>query len=179
MFRFIKELFSNDDEVVEANLANSEVGWIINYKTESWIVDQVSDGEIDDHCEYKELAISTSDPSIPTCKRIEYRFGDSTIRVYEDLPIAETSKFFKIMSDVRSALKNDKPLVSLTNGDFVYYYNGKGHGVREDNEFLYWEYVTNSVDNYVRFEQWDENDFTCCVGVFEEQEAFDVLGGTT
>jgi hypothetical protein len=133
---------------------------------------------------YREFAMHSSTSPFP--KYLEYR-AENHIRVYQNLKIAEFSNQFGCFvmgssqrdfdkGDIQRFLKKDKPPKTFIGSDDTYHYNATGTGRRFDSEFIYWEFITQDETKFVRIERWDEDDFTCCIGKFESQYSFDVLG---
>ena len=181
---FSKGESDDDEEVRVKRLEDLKEGWMFNYNTDSWIVQQILNCTLGDN-EYLEFQASSGEDG--SILHVEYRH-EEFIRVYRNV-IAE-----EFHSGIRQLLKEEKPPKVIKQNGLEYLLNAVGSGsqlsksefteegdVEEGNEekcFLFWEYITKDEEDYVRFEQWDDNDFTCCVGIFEQPQAFEVLGDT-
>lgn len=181
MFQFIKDLFTgdDDDEDLEPILANLDTGWIFNYAAEEWLVDEVTD-LTDGKSEWKEFTATTTNIGKKTTKHIEY-FHDDHVKVYDHLNVA-AFKSPSIDKDIRDCLdgfaeNEPTPPQTLEFEGVTYHYNRYGQSSRDGStDCLFWEYITQNEKAYLRFEQWDDDDYTGCVGVFTNVHAFEIIG---
>lgn len=48
----------------------------------------------------------------------------------------------------------------------------------QGTDYLCFEYINKAEKNYLWFQQWSDTDFSLCVGEFDDEKSFEILGPT-
>jgi hypothetical protein len=172
---FLSRLFNlssdNEDTTVAPSLSNLKVGDMLKYIGYDWIVESIQKG-VYLNTPYTEYVIESE------LNDVRFLIKESC-RVYSNIPIGKVLDKLGIRQDIRKLLADDEPPRVITYLGSPYEFNAKGPCKQEDTDYLCYEYINTSESHFVWFQQWDDTDFTCCPGAFENENAFDVLGSTT
>ena len=159
------------DALRDLELKNLKVGWMLDYDMQTW--------EVTAHHKVDWGAGSLTD-------EWELRSGNKVIFLEynpEDegeFGISWKIPIGKIEGNIKEHLKthDDAPGQIVYDG-VTYYLDEDGGGLFLENgkgpeqEFIFWDYVDDSEENFVTIEQWGDNEFEAAAGKAAEEYQFE------
>ena len=159
------------DALKDVQLKNLQKGWMLDYDMQTWEVTAHHKYDWGESLKSDEWELRSSNKLI----FLEYDPEDGgEFSISWKVPIG------KIEGNIKEHLKkNDDAPGQIVFGGKTYYLDEDGGGLFLENckqpeqEFIYWDYVDDSEDNFVTIEQWGDNEFEASAGKAVEEYQFE------
>ena len=158
--------------VVAPTLENLDVNFIVHYDCKPWIVQSTNVIVFNGEKEITDFVLDSEGESL----RFQKIPHQDRWRSYKIVPLDSN---FGFDGDIRDVLHNDEPPATLNFEGTLYHNHETGTGEIADIDFWYWEYIDKSDSVFMRFEQYDEHDFSCLQGKEVNPLTIDVIGDST
>ena len=157
----------------EITLKDIDIDYVVKYLMEPWIVKDTNliffgTTKVEEYI----LEGETSNTL-----QLQYICSQDRWRTYETLPVAKAQ--FENISDIREELIKEKPPKKLNLNGVQYFLNETGPGKLNTSDLIYWEYIDKDDTVFLRFEQYDEHDFSCLFGKDVDPLHFDIVGDSS
>ncbi|MBN2091751.1 DUF4178 domain-containing protein [candidate division KSB1 bacterium] len=158
------------DPLRDLTIANLKKGWLLDFREKTWEVVA---------CHKYNWGGG------PLTNEYEVRSGNETIFLEYEATEGESyivSKWIPISNiqmNIKSYLMiNDTPPEKLTVSDEAYTLDEEGGGLFLENgagpeqEFLYWDYISDDEERFITVEQWGDSEFEAYQGFFAKEYEF-------
>jgi hypothetical protein len=158
------------DPLKDLVLSKLRVGFYLDYDMKTWQVTGYNTYEISDRNLREEWELTSGR---------EIKYLEKSVDDEEEWAFSHKIPIGAIEGDMKKyIMKHDDPPEKITFKDKTYFLDdsgagyfhkdGKGRGI----QFIFWEFVDESGENYVSIEQWGESEFEAGAGIPVEEYQF-------